>query len=77
MGSEAKKVLDEGLALPDDERRRVAEALLDSLRDAEKNEIDPMWRDEVLRRAEDVRNGTVATLPLSEVRRKLREARNR
>ena len=75
MGAEAKRVLDEGLALPDEERRQVAEALLDSLADSPRHEIDPAWRDEVLRRVEEIRSGTVTPVPWSEVRRQIRGAR--
>lgn len=77
MGAEAKRVLDEGLALPDDERRQVAEALLDSLADSSRLEIDPAWRDEVVRRAEGIRSGKVTPVPWSEVRRQIRDARDR
>jgi putative addiction module component (TIGR02574 family) len=76
MGAEAKRVLDEGLALPDEERRQVAEALLDSLADSSRHEIDPAWRDEVLRRVEGIRSGTVTPVPWSEVRRQIRGARD-
>jgi putative addiction module component (TIGR02574 family) len=75
--AEAKKVLDEGLALSNNERRRVAEALLDSLAEASEDEIDPGWRDEVLRRIDEVRSGEVVPEPWSEVRRQIREARSR
>ena len=77
MTAQAKKVLDEGLALPSDERRRVAEALLDSVSEESEHEIDPAWRDEVLRRIEEVRSGAVTPEPWSEVRRRIRAARGR
>lgn len=70
----AKKVLDEALALPSDERRRVAEALLDSVGEESEHEIDPAWRDEVLRRIGEVQRGEVKPEPWSEVRRQIREA---
>ena len=77
MGAEAKRVLDEALALPKEERRQVAEALFDSLAETSEHEIDPAWRDEILRRVEEVRSGEVTPEPWSEVRRKIREARAR
>lgn len=51
MTSAAKKVLDDALALSDDERRRVAEALLDAMPPETAEEIERAWLDEARRRA--------------------------
>jgi putative addiction module component (TIGR02574 family) len=72
--STAKKILDEALALPQAERRLLAEALLESATEESEHEIDPAWRDEVLRRIDQVRRGDVELEPWSEVRRQIREA---
>jgi putative addiction module component (TIGR02574 family) len=72
--AEAKKIFEQALALPEQERRYVAEALLDSLAETSEHEIDPAWREEVLRRIEEVRSGEVQPESLSEVRRQIREA---
>ena len=77
MTAHAKKVLHEALALPSDERRRIAEALLESVSEESEHEIDPAWRDEVLHRIEEVRSGAVTPEPWSEVRRQIRAARTR
>lgn len=74
MTAEAKKIFEQALALPERERRNVAEALLDSLAETSEHEIDPAWHDEVRRRIEEVRSGKVQPESLSEVRRQIREA---
>jgi putative addiction module component (TIGR02574 family) len=72
--STAKKILDDALALPQAERRLLAEALLESTADESEHELDPAWREEVLRRIEQVRRGEVEPEPWSEVRRQIRAA---
>lgn len=74
MTSSAKKILDEAMGLPQAERRLLAEALLESTTEESEHEIDPAWRDEVLRRIEQVQRGEVQPEPWSEVRRQIREA---
>jgi putative addiction module component (TIGR02574 family) len=70
----AKKLFDEAMSLSHAERRLLAEALLESATDGSEHEIDPAWRDEVVRRIEQVRRGEVKAEPWSEVRRQIREA---
>ena len=72
MTSIAKKILDEALALPDDQRRLVTEVLMDSLADQDK--VDAVWRDEILRRVEQVRRGEVELENWDDVRQLGREA---
>jgi putative addiction module component (TIGR02574 family) len=72
--STAKRLLDEAMHLPQAERRLLAEALLETTTEESEHEIDPAWRDEVLRRIEQVRSGEVELEPWSEVRRQIREA---
>ena len=74
MTSGAKKIFDEAMSLPQAERRLLAEALLESTNEESEHEIDPAWRDEVLRRIDQVRRGEVQPEPWSEVRRRIREA---
>ncbi len=78
MTANVKKVLHEALALPPEDRRRVAEALLVSLpEDDSPEEVAEAWRVEVLRRIEEVESGAVVTVPLEEVRRNIRAALGR
>jgi len=55
--STAKKILDEALALPEDDRRRVAERLLDSVPRESADDVERAWDQEVLRRLEAAENG--------------------
>lgn len=51
MTATAKHVLDQALALSTDERRRVAQALLDALPPETAEEIEAAWLEESRRRA--------------------------
>lgn len=55
----AKKILQEALALPEDERRRVAEALLDAMPPQTADDIEMAWLEEARRRADRVERGEV------------------
>jgi hypothetical protein len=57
--AEAKKVLDDALALPDDDRRRIAEALLDSMPPETADEIELAWIEEARQRAGRLERGEV------------------
>ena len=71
MSSTAKRILQEGLALPRRERRRVAEALLDSMPHESASEIEEAWNQEAVRRAERVERGEVEGLAGEEALREL------
>lgn len=73
----AKKLLDEALTLPSDERRRIGEVLLASVSEESEHEIDPAWRDEIVRRIHEVQSGAVTPEPWSEVSRQIRAALGR
>lgn len=61
MSSGAKKILDQALSLPDEDRRRIAEALLASISSATAEEIEAAWAAEARARAERLERGeTVA-----------------
>ncbi len=80
MTSNAKKILEEALALPPDERADVAATLLDSLDEAEGEAVEQAWAEEIQRRIQEVESGAVKTIPWSEARRRilaLRDARKR
>ncbi len=62
MGAEAKKVLDEALALPEEDRRRVAKALLESVPTETPEEIEAAWVAEAVRRAGELERGEVEAL---------------
>jgi hypothetical protein len=75
----ARNVLEQALALSEDDeddRRRVAEALLDSLpaeSTREAQDIEGAWRDEVLRRIGEVERGEVEPEPWPGVHQRIRD----
>lgn len=58
----ARKLLEEALSLPDDERRRIAELLLDSVGTEPAEAIETAWLAEAVRRAEALEEGRVEAL---------------
>ncbi len=65
----------EALTLPSEERARLADRLVESLDTDELNRIDRLWTCEAKRRRDEVRSGSVQTIPggeaLARVRRSL------
>lgn len=59
MTSAAKNVLNQALALPEGERRRVAEALLDAMPPETVEEIETAWLEEARRRAGQLECGEI------------------
>jgi putative addiction module component (TIGR02574 family) len=73
MGSEARKILENALALSPDERAALAHELLASL-DAERDPgVEQDWAAEITRRAERFRAGESKGIPADEVRARLVE----
>jgi hypothetical protein len=71
MTSAAKKILEHALGLPEEERRRVGEALLDSVPQGTPDQIQQAWVEEARRRAEAVETGE-ESLDLDEALAELR-----
>lgn len=66
-------LLEQALALPADERARLAEQLLESLRDAgfENESIEAEWKAEIARRRAELEAGTVKLKSWDELRSEL------
>jgi len=72
MTPDEQRVLAEALRLPSDARADLAERLLISV-DAESGEsVDQAWKEEIEKRARELDNGEVETLPWEEVRQRMR-----
>jgi hypothetical protein len=69
--SAAKKVLDEALALPVEERRKVTWALLDALPPETADEIEAAWLEEVRRRVDRFERGEAQAVDGQEALRAL------
>ena len=68
MTSAAKKILEDALSLPEEDRRRLSEALLDSI---------PRESSEEVRRIEQVQQGEAKPEAWSEVKKHIRDALDR
>jgi hypothetical protein len=77
----AKKILDDALGLPEEDRVRVAERLLDSIPQQTAEEIERAWNEAAVRRAEALARGEIATLDgeaaIAQLENKLRSIHRR
>ena len=69
--AEAKRILEQALALPADDRAVLIEALADSL-DEINGDLDPAWSAEIDRRIDAVENGRSRLIPGDEVDARVR-----
>jgi putative addiction module component (TIGR02574 family) len=71
MRSSASRLLEEVLALPEDVRADLVEALIESFdAPAEPSaEVEAAWADEIARRLKDVETGAVRPIPWEEARK--------
>jgi putative addiction module component (TIGR02574 family) len=76
MGSGAKKILEQALALPEDDREQLVAALSDSL-SPEPVTLSPEWHAEVKDRIEEIRSGEVEPVSWAEVKADLNKALGR
>jgi putative addiction module component (TIGR02574 family) len=76
MTSATKKILEEALALPEDERAALVSALNESLETAA-DDLSPEWKAEIARRIEAVERGESRLIPWDEVEARIRETLRR
>jgi putative addiction module component (TIGR02574 family) len=71
MSPSAKRVLEDALALPEDARTDLLEALIESLEPPAESpaEVEAAWTDEIARRLKDVETGAVKPIPWDEARK--------
>jgi putative addiction module component (TIGR02574 family) len=67
MGDAARRLTDQALALPEDEREAIALELMASLGDGD-DEWESAWASEIDRRVAELRSGAVALRPWSDVK---------
>ena len=63
MGLTVEQVAEEALSLPSEARALLADRLVESLDPAEDGYIHQLWVTEACRRRDDVRSGSVQTIP--------------
>ena len=71
MTSATKKILEEALALPEEERAALVSALNESL-EAPADDLSPEWKAEIARRIEAVERGESRLVPADEVEARIR-----
>lgn len=71
MSPSAKRLLEEALALPEDSRTHLVEALIESLDPTADpaHEVEAAWADEIARRLRQVETGAVKPIPWDEARK--------
>lgn len=73
MIPESEHVLEAAMALSDDQRLELVEALIASLQPTDRPPFDESWRAVIQRRAAELRSGKVKSIPWAEVKRQARE----
>jgi putative addiction module component (TIGR02574 family) len=73
MNAAGEEVLNAALALPDEDRLEVVEALIVSLQPADRPPFDESWREIIRRRSAELESGQVVGVPWAEVKRQARE----
>ena len=71
MSEKSAKLLEESLALPEEERAGLVAALLSSLEPPDDVDVEQAWREEVERRVHALDDGKVDTVPWEQVRDEL------
>ena len=71
MNARVDHLLHEALELPDNERSALVAALLDSLEGSSDPSISEAWRDEVRKRRQSLRDGSVQAVPWAEAKARL------
>jgi putative addiction module component (TIGR02574 family) len=71
MSPSAKRVLEEALALPEDARTDLLEALIESLEPPAEppDDVEAAWAEEIARRLKAVETGAVKPIPWDEARK--------
>ena len=72
MSHQSKRVIEEALNLSEEDRAEVAATLIESLDGAPDADAAAAWEVEIARRLRELSDGTVETVPWSEVRDRLR-----
>jgi putative addiction module component (TIGR02574 family) len=71
MNARVDHLLHEALELPDDERSALVVALLDSLEGSPDPSISEAWREEVRKRRQSLRDGSVQATPWAQAKARL------
>jgi len=73
MSPDTEHLLATVLELPDEDRLEITEALIASLRPAEKPPFDAAWREVIRRRSAELSSGQVTPVSWEQVKQRSRE----
>ena len=74
MNATTEEIIELALALPSDARAMLAERLVESLDSLEDDRLHKLWAAEAMRRLEEVRSGSVATISMEDALAQVRES---
>lgn len=74
MATTLEQLAKQAMDLPTESRARLADLLVESLEGDELGRIEQLWLTEAKRRRDEVRSGTVNTVPGEEALRKVRDS---
>ena len=73
MNLTTEQLLDAALALPENDRLELVDALIVSLQANDHCPLDDSWREIIRRRSAELRSGRVKPVPWEEVKRQVRD----
>jgi putative addiction module component (TIGR02574 family) len=73
MDPATEQLLNAALALADEDRLQIVEALIVSLQPSDRPPFDESWREVIRRRSAELQSAKVAPIPWDEVKRRSRE----
>jgi len=77
MSTTLEQLAQEAMKLPGESRARLADLLVESLESGDLTDIDRLWLSEAKRRRDEVRAGTIKTIPGDEALRRVRDSLRR
>jgi len=77
MSTTLEQLAQEAMKLPGESRARLADLLVESLESGDLTDIDRLWLSEAKRRRDEVRAGTIKTIPGDEALRSVRDSLRR
>jgi hypothetical protein len=74
MVTTVEQIAEQAMSLPTESRAKLVELLMESLAAEDLGKIDRLWVDAAKRRRDEIRDGTVDTIPGEEALRMVRDA---
>lgn len=77
MATTFEKLAEQAMTLPTESRARLADLLVESLEGDDLGQVEEQWLVEAKRRRDEVRSGSVKTIPGEEALQKVRDSLRR